>query len=733
MDRDRQIGFVLFAWLATAAAIADGPKAYVVTGYAKNDKDAADHQGLADEAESDLEAAGYKVTRVNRANKQQIKDAINDPDARALVFINHGASGSATVGGQGAEGAVELVTASQFGVLDHYDIVTIHACDQCQEDWMDVFPDAEFHSWKGCIYVSDELAWQKDKVYPPATQPSTGSSTGDRHKDEEDGEFPEEDQGLNVSHHSVAGNWPMDPGLAGLFGERSMNFYVTDDVFANRQLVYSALISDGSIIANALNTPAPSPDFNVLMPFDAYMAVIANPYLLLNPGSFGTLIQVEPLVGGLDLDATYRGLRRNLFYVTDVGACCLGTGCTLMTQFDCQNAGGQYLGLGTACPPNIDGSWDHAYGVPRAAQDAQTGFGDSNLGLVDAANGSELDGAYAVFTRCGEPRMNLLLTGNLESNFNKLEIFFDTRPGGQNRLRGDNPNVDFNALNRMGDDGSNNGLTFDENFAADFWMGVTGGGAPYALYANYAELSSDGNPGIGRYLGTTSAGGPGQLLDGDNPHNVRATINNQNVGGVSGGFGPGSGGEFVRTGVEISIPLSALGDANGWIRVCAFVNGGGHDFVSNQVLRGIGASGNLGEPRAVKFDMIAGQQWVAFKVPDPEPGACCMPDSTCFVASAADCFNFGGTYQGNAVPCGSCGGGPCAGVLAGDSNGDGFVNNFDIDPFVLALIDPAGYTALFCGGDPQCVICRNDMNADGAVNNFDIDPFVLCLVSGSCP
>lgn len=63
-----------------------------------------------------------------------------------------------------------------------------------------------------------------------------------------------------------------------------------------------------------------------------------------------------------------------------------------------------------------------------------------------------------------------------------------------------------------------------------------------------------------------------------------------------------------------------------------------------------------------------------------------------------------------------------------DCNCDGVVNNFDIDPFVLALIDPDAYTMQF----PNCQINRADANCDGLVNNFDIDPFVACLVSG-CP
>jgi hypothetical protein len=63
------------------------------------------------------------------------------------------------------------------------------------------------------------------------------------------------------------------------------------------------------------------------------------------------------------------------------------------------------------------------------------------------------------------------------------------------------------------------------------------------------------------------------------------------------------------------------------------------------------------------------------------------------------------------------------GLLRGDLNCDGFVNNFDIDPFVLALSDPQAYAAAY----PECDAQSADVNRDGVVNNFDIDAFVGLL------
>ena len=65
----------------------------------------------------------------------------------------------------------------------------------------------------------------------------------------------------------------------------------------------------------------------------------------------------------------------------------------------------------------------------------------------------------------------------------------------------------------------------------------------------------------------------------------------------------------------------------------------------------------------------------------------------------------------------------------GDLNCDGSVNNFDIDPFVLALTDPGGYALAY----PGCDIMLGDTDCNGTVNDFDIAPFVVCLTGGRPP
>lgn len=61
----------------------------------------------------------------------------------------------------------------------------------------------------------------------------------------------------------------------------------------------------------------------------------------------------------------------------------------------------------------------------------------------------------------------------------------------------------------------------------------------------------------------------------------------------------------------------------------------------------------------------------------------------------------------------------------GDCNCDGLINNFDIDPFVLALNFPDEYHAQY----PTCNILNADTNCNGRVDNFDIDPLVELLTN----
>ncbi len=60
----------------------------------------------------------------------------------------------------------------------------------------------------------------------------------------------------------------------------------------------------------------------------------------------------------------------------------------------------------------------------------------------------------------------------------------------------------------------------------------------------------------------------------------------------------------------------------------------------------------------------------------------------------------------------------------GDLNCDCRIDAFDIEPFIVALVDPAGYVQSY----PSCSRDLADLNNDGRVDVFDIEPFAEVLV-----
>ena len=316
----------------------------------------------------------------------------------------------------------------------------------------------------------------------------------------------------------------------------------------------------------------------------------------------------------------------------------------------------------------IDGrAWDVNYGPALAVQDTDTGFGNSTIGRPDAANGSELDAFYGVIVG---GNLYITVAGNLETTSftNKLEFFIDSRAGGQNKLVFQNPSsASVPGLARMSDadanvvDPNSDGLKFTPGFTADYYISVTTAGLPRQLNVDYAELYVDaGNPGVAYDCGTAPASpclNADGTLSGAEPGApaIKANIDNSNVVGV-GGSG-GSGGtdpSLVNTGIEICVPLSAIGNPSGSINVTVFVNGASHDFVSNQFLWGLFGGGNLGEPRAIDLSPTAHFP-VTVPVAPALLGSCCN-GSSCSITTQAAC---GGTWIAN----GSCDGNPCDGAF----------------------------------------------------------------------
>jgi hypothetical protein len=298
---------------------------------------------------------------------------------------------------------------------------------------------------------------------------------------------------------------------------------------------------------------------------------------------------------------------------------------------------------GPSLAPCIDGALDSNYVAPSSTQTVATSFGDSTLGQLATANGSELDGAYA---RVIGSNLYLFFPGNLESNLKKLDIFFDTVSGGQNRLLGTFPVQ--SSLQRMGATTDTNGLRFDAGFEADFFVSLTGlsTGADYLMFGEYSTITTSGVGSVITSLGTTGAGGNGNFQGGDpNTLGIRAAINNSNTGGVTSGIGASSG-AGVTTGMELMIPLASLGNPGCSIKIAAFINGVEHDLVSNQSIAPLPVgTPSLGEPRDVDFAAFEGDQFIALQLATA-PTVIQNPASIARCPIAAAVFSFNGSGTG---------------------------------------------------------------------------------------
>ena len=258
----------------------------------------------------------------------------------------------------------------------------------------------------------------------------------------------------------------------------------------------------------------------------------------------------------------------------------------------------------------VDGRLDPDYGVSLATQATQTQARDDTYGLIDGSNGSELDAAHG-FVADGV--LHLFLAGNLMTNWcgvdlcsitDDLTILFDTKPGGQNPIRTDNPSIPGTPAMMF-----LSGMALDTDFVPDYWIDCRGNGypiSPYYLSVAYAELPAGGG-GAAYMVGNAAAGGPGTLSGGSNPYGLMASIDNRNAAGVTYGCAASSG-TGVMTGIELAIPLAALGNPAGCIKVSAFVFLGSR--VTNQVLGPVPpGTCNFGNANTVDFSAVSGNQY----------------------------------------------------------------------------------------------------------------------------
>jgi hypothetical protein len=263
----------------------------------------------------------------------------------------------------------------------------------------------------------------------------------------------------------------------------------------------------------------------------------------------------------------------------------------------------------------LDGSRDAAYGAALTVQTVETQFGD---------NFSELNAGYAAIEG---GNLHLLLTGQVENNFNRLNIFIDSVPGGQNVVLNDANNGGTNPENDNWA-GKYANLTFESGFAADYLIIARNGNAGGDQFnLDFATMGG----GLGAFEASVDVFGGS--LTGVNAavgaSGIGVGYDNSNAAGVLGGSAAADQGEAaaVATGLELVIPLAALGNpgAGDTILITAHINGSNHDFLSNQSLAGYpppqmnlggdGAGGFTGTLSGIDLNNFAGNQYFSIAVP----------------------------------------------------------------------------------------------------------------------
>lgn len=224
----------------------------------------------------------------------------------------------------------------------------------------------------------------------------------------------------------------------------------------------------------------------------------------------------------------------------------------------------------------VDGTLNSSegYGGPLATQTINTGFGDNTSDTSgNSSGGSELDAVYSVATN---GYLYLFIAGNVQANGNNINIFIaDGQAGGQHTL---------NIGGSAGETAMNNSV-FSPGFNANLMFTFTNSAT--TLSVDEAVLS--GSSGTESHLGNvTLSGGVGnnQNLGGTG---IAVGFNNVNTAGVNGNSGTAANptaANAVTNGLELGIPLSALGNSTGSVQVLVCINGSSFVYLSNQFIHG---------------------------------------------------------------------------------------------------------------------------------------------------
>ncbi len=229
---------------------------------------------------------------------------------------------------------------------------------------------------------------------------------------------------------------------------------------------------------------------------------------------------------------------------------------------------------------NLDGTVNSGfYGSALAVQTINTGFGNA-LGGNDSTGGSELDAGYGAVAG---GNLYLFLAGNFENNGNHLNVFIHGGAVGESVL-----NTSGGSLGAM------NGSVFSPGFQATYAFDMN----DYAgtLYNEEYNLVG-GSQVSGGYVGSLAETSTG-IAAGSFGGSALLYLNNNNASSMGVGGAALSGatsGANTTTGLEMVIPLSAIGYTGGNIMVLADINGGSDGYLANQFLPGLAVgTGNVG-------------------------------------------------------------------------------------------------------------------------------------------
>jgi hypothetical protein len=255
------------------------------------------------------------------------------------------------------------------------------------------------------------------------------------------------------------------------------------------------------------------------------------------------------------------------------------------------------LAIASLAHAQVDGrNIPSKYGAPLASQTNYTGFGDR----VDPnqAWGSELN---QLFIKCVNGVLYLAVTGNLEGNGNAIHFYIDT---------GRNPNNTFNLTTgciNCSVQGMS-GVVFDHK--PDYVLGVNrfdDGQGNDNIYIDLHDVVNDQST----YLGAVAVGsGEGTVGQG-----VKAGFDNSNLAGVTSDPNNIGNPATATTGLEVAIPLSALGNPQGEIKILALLTGGadlGNECHGTYSVQPVAACDEHRQPQPT--------------VPEPSVGA--LPQST---------------------------------------------------------------------------------------------------------